>query len=341
MTSTHRARWAAIGAATAVTLGAVGINATTNVGATTSTGQRAIYNPIAPCRLMDTRAAAPVGDRSTPLGRDDTATVAARGANGNCTTDDLPTNAVALQLNVTAVGATARTFLSITPDGTRDTSSLNPVPGAPPTPNAVTVALDTNGGFAIFNRFGQVDVIVDVAGYYTDHDHDDRYYTKAESDDRYEAVSPDSAIVQIGLGRTEGTEWRFSEFGVWSRGTGASECVSIPVDVPAGRSISDVDLRYVSEAGPADFSLFVIAVDAASGTDRTESDLVKRLLVNELVAPQTQAEEVGSIIVADDRDDTIQGPPARPTESMPSVGTANLVLCSDDEVTLIGIVIDF
>lgn len=181
MNSINRARWAAIGAATAITLGAIGINTTTNVGAITSSGERAVYNPIAPCRLLDTRVDTRIGSEAA-LGQEETATVAARGAHGNCTATDLPADAVALQLNVTAIGATAPTFLAITPDGARDSSSLNPVPGAPPTPNAVTVALDANGSFAIFNRFGQVDVIVDVAGYYTDHDHTDLHYTKTEVD---------------------------------------------------------------------------------------------------------------------------------------------------------------
>jgi len=45
---------------------------------------------------------------------------------------------VALALNVTAIGATAPTFLTVWPGGTRPTaSSLNPVPGQPPTPNGV------------------------------------------------------------------------------------------------------------------------------------------------------------------------------------------------------------
>jgi hypothetical protein len=82
------------------------------------------------------------------------------------------------------VNATAPTFLTIYPnDATRPTaSSLNPQPGSPATPNAVITDLSPGGRFAIFNNAGTVDVIVDVNGYFVDHDHDDRYYTEAEID---------------------------------------------------------------------------------------------------------------------------------------------------------------
>ena len=50
------------------------------------------------------------------------------------------------------------------------------------TPNAVTTGLSADGKFDIANGIGTVDVVVDVVGYYTDHNHDDRYYTEAEID---------------------------------------------------------------------------------------------------------------------------------------------------------------
>jgi len=75
---------------------------------------------------------------------------------------------VALELNVTAVGATEPTFITIwNNSGSRPlTSSLNPAPGEPPTPNAVTVKL-YDGGFSIYNKAGNVDLVIDVTGYYT------------------------------------------------------------------------------------------------------------------------------------------------------------------------------
>jgi len=121
--------------------------------------------PITPCRLIDTR---PGGDRVGIHGAfstADTTTIAAHGTNGNCT---IPSDAVGLSLNVTAVGATARSFLTIWPDGTLPkASSLNPGPGQPPTPNAVTTTLSGAGSFNVFNKAGSVDVIIDINGYYT------------------------------------------------------------------------------------------------------------------------------------------------------------------------------
>jgi hypothetical protein len=177
-TSLLRTRWAAIGAAVAVTLGAGGLAV---VDAAVTTGERTVFVAITPCRLVDTRPTSTVGPKSSPVGPGEVHTVTAHGTTGDCT---IPTDAVALSLNVTAIGATAPTFLAIWPAGATqpDASSLNPSPGQPPTPNAVTTDLSTDGRFSIFNLQGSVDVLVDVNGYYADHNHDDRYYTKPQVD---------------------------------------------------------------------------------------------------------------------------------------------------------------
>jgi hypothetical protein len=182
-TASIRTRWAAIGAAIAVTLGAGGGFGLAS--ATLGSGERAVFVAIEPCRLVDTRPAPDtIGPRTTPLGAGDTYNVQARGAQGNC---NLPTTATGVVLNVTAVGATTQTNLRFFPTGgTAPTvSNLNPAPGAPPAPNAVTTRLANDGRFSIFNFRGTVNVIVDVAGYYTDHHHDDRYFTKGQADARY------------------------------------------------------------------------------------------------------------------------------------------------------------
>lgn len=175
-----RIRWAAIGAAIAVTLGGGGLGI---VQATTSSGPRAIYSAINPCRLADLRPApVTVGPRTAPLGPSETYTLEGWGEVGNCT---LPTGTAGLALNVTAVDPTASTFLRLWPadEPQPETSNLNPVPGSPPTPNAVNVKLSSTGEFSIFNRFGNVSVIIDVVGVYDDHNHDDRYYSKSQVND--------------------------------------------------------------------------------------------------------------------------------------------------------------
>lgn len=118
--------------------------------------------PITPCRLLDTRQPG-----QTPLTSGETRTLDAHGTNGACT---IPTDAVALSLNVTAIGATTDgTFLTIWQDGAAqpEASSLNPAPAQPPTPNGVLAPLSPAGKFNVFNFVGNVDVLIDVNAYYT------------------------------------------------------------------------------------------------------------------------------------------------------------------------------
>jgi YVTN family beta-propeller protein len=174
-----RVRWAAIGAALAVSLGAGGMGI---VNATISSGSKAVYVPIAPCRLADTRPAPDtVGPKSTPIGAGQTHTFTVRGSNGNCS---IPTGATAIVANVTAVGPTAQSFMTIWPadQPQPNASSLNYSAGQAPFPNAVTVTLSGDGKIKVANKNGSVHVIVDIAGYYEDHNHDDRYDTKAQVD---------------------------------------------------------------------------------------------------------------------------------------------------------------
>jgi hypothetical protein len=180
-----RVRWAAIGAAVAVSLGAGGMGI---VNATISSGSKAVYVPIAPCRLADTRPAPDtVGPKNTPIGAGQTHTFTVRGSNGNCS---IPEGATAVVANVTAVGPTARSFMTIWPadQPQPNASSLNYSAGQAPFPNAVTVTLSGDGKINVANKNGSVNVIVDIAGYYEDHNHDDRYYTKTQTDQKIVAT---------------------------------------------------------------------------------------------------------------------------------------------------------
>jgi len=226
MSSLIRTRWAAIGAAIAVTLGAGGLGI---ANAALGSGERAVFVPITPCRVLDTRAGSAVATRQTPLGAGETYTQNAHGNNGLCS--GIPTDATALSLNVTAINATvAGTYLTFWPTGAPlpDASSLNPVPGQPPTPNAVVTDVSTGGQFNIFNFSGTVNLLVDINGYYVDHNHDDRYYTKAEID---AAAAQDAAQ----------DKWISIDPLVVHVGGGASAVVSSPIglDLPGGRGASD------------------------------------------------------------------------------------------------------
>lgn len=186
--SVLRTRWAAIGAAVAVSLGAGGVGLSQ---ATTSSGEMPIYVPIEPCRLADTRPDFQVGPRSTPIGASETYTLSGWGTIGECS---LPTATTGLSLNVTAVDASKATYLTFFPADASppNAANLNPTPGQPPTPNAVNVDLDGSGEFSVYNRFGTVHVVIDVQGYYDHHNHDNRYYTENEADGRFVSAREDT-----------------------------------------------------------------------------------------------------------------------------------------------------
>jgi hypothetical protein len=169
----RRGRWAAIGAAVAVTLGAGAV--VPFVSATASSGTRAVVVSITPCRLFDTRPAPDtVGPRAAPIGAADTHTSAGRGVVGLC---NIPAGAVGLVMNVTVVNGTASSYLTVFPADVPKplASSLNWTAGQAATPNQVTSLLSADGRVSFFNFAGSVNVLVDVVGYLEDHNHDDRY----------------------------------------------------------------------------------------------------------------------------------------------------------------------
>ncbi len=176
-----RVRWAAIGAAVAVSLGAGGLSV---VNATLGSGDKPVFVAIAPCRLADTRPApTTVGGRSTPIGSAEVATFQVHGSNGSCT---IPAGAVAIATNVTILDPTSDSYLSVFPAdvGPPNASNLNWKVGQAPTPNQVTVDLSATGAINVFNERGMVNLIIDIVGYFEDHTHDDRYYTEPEVDAR-------------------------------------------------------------------------------------------------------------------------------------------------------------
>jgi hypothetical protein len=177
-----RSRWAALGAAVAVTLGAGGVGLTQ---AALSSGEKPVYVSLdAPCRVVDTRSGSPIG-----AGDAAALTVQITGANGACTGAlAIPGDAVGVSTNVTVIqpngAASGRSYFTVYPTGaTRPvTSNLNFVNGQAPTPNKVDVGIGTGGRITIYNNEGTAHAAVDIFGYYIDHNHDDRYYTEGEVD---------------------------------------------------------------------------------------------------------------------------------------------------------------
>jgi hypothetical protein len=170
-----RSRWVAVGAAVAVTLGFGGVRL---ANATIASGERNVFVPIVPCRVADTRPApSTIGTRGLPLLKDDEFSITVRGKNGNC---DIASGATAVVLNVTAVDPRGDGFLTVWPAENikPNTSNLNFSNGQAPTPNAVTVKVDSKGAIKVYSSAASVNVIVDIVGYYEDHNHNDAYAPK-------------------------------------------------------------------------------------------------------------------------------------------------------------------
>ena len=268
-----RSRWSAVGAAVAVTLG--GGLAIPAAKATISSGERAVFVAIAPCRLLDTRPAPQtVGPRAVPLGAGEIYTQPVVGANGNCS---IPADATAVAMNVTVVNGTANSYLTVWPSDAAQplASSLNWPAGSEPIANKVDVKLSATGGVSFFNNGGTVDVLGDIVGYYADHNHDDRYYTKSQTD---ALIGPDDSL------RTD----QYGTFALQnfqpahqvaapvggscitypSAGSAAFATYNVPFVVPVGARLISVDVVTYDGAGaPLAITLVKMSMTPTSETE--------------------------------------------------------------------------
>jgi hypothetical protein len=158
-----RSRWAAIGAAVAVTFGGGGMFA---VQAASSEPSSVVT--IDPVRILDTRDPNNIG-LDGPF-------VSVVSQKLQVTGTAVPAGATGVLLNVTVVSPTANGFLSVRPGdavGAATTSSLNFNAGDI-VPNSVQVGLPTAGAFAgqidiTYDAFGvagpTTEVLIDVVGY--------------------------------------------------------------------------------------------------------------------------------------------------------------------------------
>ena len=113
------------------------------------------YVPTGPTRLLDTRT------NQTTLGSTGTVTLPVVGTAG------VPTSATAVVLNVTAVNPSMGGYVTVFPDGASRpaSSNLNFAPGQT-IANLVTVPI-TDGKVTFYNFQGNVDLVADLFGYYT------------------------------------------------------------------------------------------------------------------------------------------------------------------------------
>ncbi|MGB0470335.1 MAG: YncE family protein [Ilumatobacteraceae bacterium] len=160
MTSLVRSRWAAIGAAVAVTLGAGSLISVNASGSTSS------LVPITPERILDTRSADRVGSLDT-AGASDPYRLKVTG------TADIPaTGVTGVSLNVTAVDTQTNDFggfVSVYPCASvsttkPDVSNMNFGSGQT-IANAVTVPVSADGHICLY-VYGTAHLLVDANGYY-------------------------------------------------------------------------------------------------------------------------------------------------------------------------------
>ncbi|NUS16644.1 MAG: PKD domain-containing protein [Streptomyces sp.] len=134
-----------------------GRTATTTTKATVG----AAFVTAGPERLLDTRYG--TGAPKRPVGPGGVVRLKVLGAGG------IPASGVtAVTLNVTDVGATATSYVTVYPDGTTRpaASNLNFQAGQS-NPNLVTVRVGGDGYVDLYNAHGDVNLIADLEGYYT------------------------------------------------------------------------------------------------------------------------------------------------------------------------------
>jgi hypothetical protein len=130
-------------------------------------GTPGFYNTVTPARISDTRPGSGYPNAGNILGPGATLNVRVIGVGGVPASD--PINPVAaVVLNVTAVGPTGPSYLTVWPTGAARprTSNLNFVAGQT-VANRVIAPVGSNGQVSIYNPAGSLSVVVDVAGWFT------------------------------------------------------------------------------------------------------------------------------------------------------------------------------
>ena len=163
MSNILRIRWAAIGAAVAVSLGGGTMliaSASNNVGASS-------FSPVDPIRVLDTRAEGKIGALD---GSGDPRTLQVTGtiATETGTQTVIPIGATAVVMNVTVVDGEAADvggYVTVYPCGTRPTASNLNFSQGQTIPNAVTTAISSSG-HVCFYVYGKAHLLADIVGYY-------------------------------------------------------------------------------------------------------------------------------------------------------------------------------
>jgi len=177
-----RSRWAAIGAAVAVTLGGGGLIGVS--AATVDTDQT--LSTVEPVRILDTRGGDKVSYESYFLKV--TGEVATYTSSGTVNATVVPDGASAVSMNLTVTegvrNANGYGFVTAFPctaitDTAPDASTINFVEGVD-VANSTVVPIGSTG-YICLNVYGDAHLVVDVNGFYEDMD----AYTKGQADSKF------------------------------------------------------------------------------------------------------------------------------------------------------------
>ena len=193
-----RTRWAAIGAAVAVTLGGGGLFVANAADSTSDS----LFHPVTPVRVMDTRVGG-TAVVNTTVKLDLEGTIATYNADGSTTnTEVVPDSATSVAINLTVTGGlkngdygfvTAFPCTAVT-DTPPTASSLN-FENRVDIANALNVTTSSSGEVC-FNVYGTAHLIVDVAGYYDDSRIDAIETDISANDSRIDAIETDISAIE-------------------------------------------------------------------------------------------------------------------------------------------------
>jgi uncharacterized membrane protein len=221
-----------------------------------SSGTGSSFVAAGPVRILDTRNG--TGGYSAPVGAGQTISVPVAGVDG------VPSSGVtAVVLNVTAVGPTAASFVTVYADGQArpGTSNLDFAAGQT-IANLVVVPVGADGKVDFYNSKGSVNLLADLAGYYT--------------------TSGGSWLDTAGPVRILDTRYGT---GGYSAPVGAGQTISLPVTGVDGVPSSGVTavVLNVTAVGPTAASFVTVYPDGQARPDTSNLDFAKGETIPNLV----------------------------------------------------------
>ncbi len=250
---------------------------TTDTAAASTSSSGALFMPVAPVRVLDTRTGLGAARQSVASHQSVTLQV------GGATV--VPWNASAVAVNVTVVSPTAGGFVSVGPSVVTDSSNLNFAAGQT-IANLAISRLSSSGSITFYNgSTGAVQLLADLQGYYL------AAGAKASNGTRYTAMAPVRVLdTRSGLGAPQ-------------QAVGAGESLTLQVtgtaSVPATASAAVVNITVASPAAKG-----FVSVGPASMTDSSNLNFVAGRTAANLAITRLSA--TGSITFYNGSTSTVQ-----------------------------------